>query len=194
MLIGSVDCKIIYFCLTAPITLSTCILTCDSCLEISTSSLLSWGFPLVKGGCLTSAHSQPTFCSIVNPQSASMTSPGKRWRIRPLFSVKCTSDTLPPQPFKMKETDPCGVIPIKNLAVLCFLYVWARAWAFNEYLKTIYYHCTTSKSFSKHHWHSFQQIFPVWPINEHVQLCIQYIKPLAEISTHCWGVNIKLIA
>jgi len=74
----------------------------------------------VKGGCLTSVHRKPTLCSIVNPWSASMTSPGKRRHRRPLFSVKCTSDTLSPQPFEMKETDPSGVIPIKNLAMSCF--------------------------------------------------------------------------
>ena len=38
------------------------------------------------------------------------------------FSVRCLSLTLPPQPSEMKQTVPCGVIPIKYFAVLWCLY------------------------------------------------------------------------
>ena len=62
-----------------------------------------------------SAHSKLTLSSMINLLSASTTSSGKRWCRRPLFTVRCTSDTIPPQHFEIKEIDPCGVIPIKNL-------------------------------------------------------------------------------
>jgi len=38
-----------------------------------------------------------------------------------LCQMLCTSPNLPPQPYEIKETDPCGVMPIKTFAVLCFL-------------------------------------------------------------------------
>ena len=46
--IGSVDSNMVYFCLSSPITRSTCILTRESVRDDSTSTLLSCFLPLVK--------------------------------------------------------------------------------------------------------------------------------------------------
>jgi len=55
---------------------------------------------------------------MANPRSASTVSPGRSLFNSPQFSDKCLSLTLPPYPFDIKLTIPCGVIPIKYLAVL----------------------------------------------------------------------------
>ena len=78
MFIGSVDSKMVYFCLNNPITLSTCILTHESVREESTLSLLSCFLPLVKEGNLTSACFKATIFCIVNLRSAIIWSPGRR--------------------------------------------------------------------------------------------------------------------
>ena len=54
-LIGRVELKILYFCLSIPITRSTCIHTRASCRVVSTSHGLSCGLPFVKDGIFTSA-------------------------------------------------------------------------------------------------------------------------------------------
>ena len=56
ILIGRIDCKIVYFCLRTPMTLSTCIRTSESWRARSTSSQESCFFPFVKGGTLISAQ------------------------------------------------------------------------------------------------------------------------------------------
>ena len=56
MLIGIVDCSIVYFCLIKPITLSTCVQTLEKCLAALTSTLLNCYLPLVKGGFLPLHH------------------------------------------------------------------------------------------------------------------------------------------
>ena len=52
-LIGNVDCKMVYFCRITPIILSTCMHTRDNWRDTSTCALLSFFFPLVKGGSFT---------------------------------------------------------------------------------------------------------------------------------------------
>lgn len=111
-----------YFFLTFPITLSTCIRTFAIRRVCSTSIPLSCFFPLVNAGKVTVAQYRPTLSLISNPRSASTVSPGRSLFNSPQFSVKCLSLTLPPHPFDIKLTIPCGVIPIKYLAVLLCLY------------------------------------------------------------------------
>ena len=49
-LMGSVDCRMVYFCLRTPIILSTCILNCESCCEWSNSHGVNCFFLLVHAG------------------------------------------------------------------------------------------------------------------------------------------------
>ena len=98
MLIDIVDCSIVYFCLIEPVTLLTCMWTFERRLAASTSTLLNCLLPLVKGGMFTSAQWSPTVSSMVNPLSARIKSPGSNFCNKPEFSVKYTSDVLPPHP------------------------------------------------------------------------------------------------
>ena len=68
---GKVLCKIVYFCLTNPMTLSTCIRTLAIDLVSSTSSGESWLLPLVKAGICNFVRIAPTDSAITNPRSAS---------------------------------------------------------------------------------------------------------------------------
>ena len=88
MFMDNVDCNIVYFCRTVPITHSTCILMRDNCRVVSTSSLLNCFFPLVKGGIFTSAQNNPAWSCIVKPRSTRITSPGRRFCRRPQYFVK----------------------------------------------------------------------------------------------------------
>ena len=78
MLIGKVDWRIVYFCLTNPMTHSAWILLRDNLRASSISILLNCFFPLVYGGIFTSAQSILAASWMLKPRSAKTTSPGKR--------------------------------------------------------------------------------------------------------------------
>ena len=67
---GKVSQRMVYFLRSKPITRSTCILTRESCLALSTSTFDSCLFPLVKGGITSSAQCSPTLSAQVKPRSA----------------------------------------------------------------------------------------------------------------------------
>lgn len=72
---GIVPFKLVNFCFRTPITRSTNIQTRDNSLLQSTSTFSSCFFPLMNGGCLTSAKAMPVYSSHVKPLSARITSP-----------------------------------------------------------------------------------------------------------------------
>ena len=109
--VGRVLSNMVYFRLSNPITLSTCILTFAIPLDFSTSTGSNWDFPLVKAGITSLPCLRPTLCEIVKTLSN-----------KPQFSVKCLSDVRPPQASDTKHTVPCGVMPIKTFMVLWCLY------------------------------------------------------------------------
>ena len=77
----------VYFCLSWPITLSTCILTDDNSRLQSTSCFFNCFFPLVKGGILTSAKTILTLSLHVKPLSAYTTSPVEMYPINTVMSA-----------------------------------------------------------------------------------------------------------
>ena len=105
-------------CLTAPITRSMWILTLANLRVSSTSTAGNWAFPLVNAGMFSVAPLYATLSCTLNPLSANTTSPGWSLYKYPQFSVMYLSDTLPPYPFDIKLTVPCGVMLIKYLTVL----------------------------------------------------------------------------
>ena len=137
------------------------------------------GFPLVNAGILSVAPYNPQLSAMLKPRSAKTRSPGRSFPSNPQCSVINLSDTRPPHPLEMKDTVPCGVIPIRNLAVLWCLYedqVCAHANR-SEGLSI-----NTSKQsmmtahdgkFSlKHletHRHSYQKVFSIWPVDKEMQ-------------------------
>lgn len=75
--VGRVLSNMVYFRLSNPITLSTCILTFAIPLDFSTSTGSNWDFPLVKAGITSLPCLRPTLSEIVKPLSAITVSPGK---------------------------------------------------------------------------------------------------------------------
>lgn len=67
---GSGPFKMVYLCLTLPITRSTCIPTCAVCLVVSTSTAHIWDFPFVNAGILASAIIQPRVSQIHDQQES----------------------------------------------------------------------------------------------------------------------------
>ena len=116
--IGNVDSSIFYFCRINPMTCSTWMRTQKSLRAASTFILLNCLLPCVKCGSFTSAQYRPAVSWMVNPLSANTISPGNSFCNNPEFSVKCTSDVLPPQPCEIYVTDLWGVMPIRNFTVL----------------------------------------------------------------------------
>jgi len=119
--IGSRACKILYRFFRTPITRLTWMRTRAICRDSSTSHFDSCCFPFVKAGITRRAPWRATSSSIRNPRSARIISPGSINFRKPLFLVSSWSDTLPPQHFDKKQITPVGVMPIRNLTVLCFL-------------------------------------------------------------------------
>ena len=115
---GRTLCRMVYLVFKRPITRSTWIRTLAKRCEYSTSSWLSWDFPLVKDGIANLVPCTAKSSLIVNPQSASTVSPCSRRFKKPHFWVRCLSDTLPPQHKDKYEIIPQGVIPISSFTVL----------------------------------------------------------------------------
>ena len=72
----------------------------------------------MKGGTLTSAQYNLAASSIVHPLLANIISPGSNFESNPHFSVMKKFDVLSPQPCEIYATEPGGVMPIRNLAIL----------------------------------------------------------------------------
>ena len=77
----------------------------------------------MKAGILRLAEQDPNVSAMLNPQSAKIRSPGDNISKNSHFSVRCLSLVRPPHPTEMKDIVPCGVMPMRNLMVLCDLYV-----------------------------------------------------------------------
>lgn len=119
----------VYLFLSRQITLSTCIRMCASCLDISTSSCESCFLPFVNAGTSTCPPWIAMSSPMVKPQFAKITLPGSR-RLRKPDSWLRFCQKHPHQHCNKKDIVPQGVMPIKNLTVLCFLlleYVCAQA-------------------------------------------------------------------
>ena len=135
--IGMVLCKILNFCLTEPITRSTCIWTFAIFLVSSTSKADSWPLFLVNAGICSMACIAPTESAMSKPRSARTASPGSSFFKIPQCSVRCTL-----------LTRPCLEV----------------GWPFNENFEAVQsYSNFLSKRTLKRLWHCILQSFSVWP-------------------------------
>ena len=114
--IGTVVCRYRNF-FNRPITLSTCMRTLESCLEVSTSHWDNCDFPFVKQGILRTAPADALSSWRLKPLSARKRSPKVNFFRNPDCKVIYLSDARPNHPDERKLTRPVGVTPTKYLIV-----------------------------------------------------------------------------
>ena len=111
-LIGTGDSRMVYFCLSIPITWSTWMRTWDKSRLLSLPSC--WAvFPSDERRNLHLSMEHTSRLLDVEPPVCQYDIPSWRHSNKPLLSMRHTSETPPPHASEMKEITPCGAIPIK---------------------------------------------------------------------------------
>ena len=132
---GITDVKILNF-FHRPVTLSTCIITFDSLLDVSTSWSESFFLPFVKCGIWRVALYAARSSLIKNPRSVKISSFGSSSSKNHDFDVIPLSETWAPQPGDKKEIAP-QLTPTKVFNCMVMLLIWPCLCSSNKIIRFI---------------------------------------------------------